>query len=31
MTMTRAMRVMGMLAVVAFAGQIGLAMAADEP
>jgi len=31
MTMTRAMRVMGMLATVAFAGQIGLAMAADEP
>jgi hypothetical protein len=25
------MRVMGMLAMVAFAGQIGLAMAADEP
>ena len=31
MTMTRAMRVMGMLAAVAFAGQIGLAGAADEP
>jgi hypothetical protein len=31
MTMTRAIRVMGMLAAVAFAGQIGLAMAADEP
>lgn len=29
--MIRAMRVMGILAVVAFAGQIGLAGAADEP
>jgi hypothetical protein len=31
MTMIRAMRVMGVLAAVAFAGQIGLAGAADEP
>ena len=31
MTMIRAMRVMGMLAAVAFAGQIGLVGAADEP
>ena len=31
MTMTRAMRVMGVLAAVAFAGQVGLAGAADEP
>ena len=31
MTMTRAMRVMGILAAVAFAGQVGLAGAADEP
>jgi len=29
--MTRAMHVMGMLAAVAFAGQVGLAAAADEP
>lgn len=29
--MTRVMRVMGVLAAVAFAGQIGLAGAADEP
>jgi hypothetical protein len=29
--MIRAMRVMGILAVVAFAGQIGMAGAADEP
>ncbi len=31
MTMTSVVRVMGVLAAVAFAGQIGLAMAADEP
>ena len=31
MTMIRAMRVMGILAAVAFAGQFGLAVAADEP
>ena len=31
MTMTRSMRVMGILAAVAFAGQVGLAGAADEP
>ncbi|MDO8546546.1 MAG: hypothetical protein Q7R68_04215, partial [Nitrospirales bacterium] len=29
--MTRSMRVMGILAAVAFAGQFGLAVAADEP
>ena len=31
MTMIRAMRVMGVLAAVSFAGQFGLAVAADEP
>ena len=31
MMMTRSMRVMGILAAVAFAGQFGLAVAADEP
>ena len=31
MTMTSVARVMGMLAAVAFAGQVGLAVAADEP
>lgn len=31
MTMTRVMRILGVLAAAAFAGQIGLAVAADEP
>ena len=31
MTMTRVMRAMGILAALAFAGQVGLAAAADEP
>lgn len=31
MTMTPAVRVVGMLAAIAFAGQVGLAVAADEP